>query len=106
MATHAKGWDLKQSAVESCGSWLEECIGSNFDMDKYLSAVAHASGTDSATGAGSYSMSLAQQCEYAWYQKLLKSLSDNDRKRLLSNSGPTQTWVTALPLLCKNWNLS
>ena len=106
MATHAKGWNLKQSAVESCGSWLEECIGSDFDMDKYLSAVVHSSGTDSATGVGSYSMSLAQQCEHAWYQKLLKSLSDNDRKRLLSSSGPTQTWVTALPLSWKNWNLS
>ena len=33
-------------------------------------------------------------------------MSDNDRLRLISNSGPTQSWVTALPLGFKNWNLS
>ena len=51
-------------------------------------------------------MSLAQRCEYSWYLKLLNSMSDSDRIRLVSNSGPTQTWVTALPLSWKNWNLS
>ena len=51
-------------------------------------------------------MSLAQQCEFAWYEKLSKSLSDSDRLRLVSNSGPTQTWVNALPLSWKNWNLT
>ena len=33
-------------------------------------------------------------------------MSDSDRIRLVSNSGPTQRWVTALPLSWKNWNLS
>ena len=51
-------------------------------------------------------MSLAQQCEQAWHKKVLISMSDAERLRLLSNSGPTQTWVTALPLSWKNWNLS
>ena len=51
-------------------------------------------------------MSLAQQCEYAWCIKLSESLSDSDRLRLSANSGPTQTWVTALPLSWKNWNLN
>lgn len=51
-------------------------------------------------------MSLAQRCEHAWYVRLLKSLSDTDRLRLLANSGAAQTWVTPRALCWKNWNLS
>ena len=51
-------------------------------------------------------MSLAQQCEHSCYVRLLNTLKDEDRLRLLANSCPTQTWVTALPLAFKSWNLS
>ena len=51
-------------------------------------------------------MSLPQKCEHSWYKKLLNMLPDSDRLRLVSNSGPTQKWVTALPLAWKNWNLT
>ena len=51
-------------------------------------------------------MSLAQKCEYAWYERLLNLLSDRDRLRLMANSGPTQRWVIALPQSWKNWNLT
>ena len=61
---------------------------------------------DNRRDAKHYSMSLAQQCEYAWYKKLLSSLPDCDRLRLAANSGQTQRWVTALPLSWKNWNLT
>ena len=54
----------------------------------------------------SYTISLAQKYEKSCYNRLLKSLSDNDRSRLLANSDPTQAWVTALPLSFKNCNLS
>ena len=35
--THAKGWNLEQCMLESGQSWLKDCIGSDFDIDKYLS---------------------------------------------------------------------
>ena len=36
MATHAKGWNLRKSVRESSESWLKECLGLVFDIDKYL----------------------------------------------------------------------
>ena len=106
MRKHSKGWDLKKCASNSSESWLKGCIGTDFDMEAYLSKENFTSGVEDSTTSGKYSLSLPQQCEYSWYQRLLKSMSDGDRSRLMSNSGPTQTWVTALPLAWKNWNLS
>ena len=106
MASHAKGWDLRESAVQSSESWLKDCIGSDFNVEKYLSEADKTAIKAKATEPIGYVMSLAQRCEYAWYLRLLDSMSENDRIRLLSNSGPTQSWVTALPLSWKNWNLS
>ena len=105
MATHAKGWNLRQSVSKSCESWLKDCIGAEFDIDEYLSESERPSGGDWSSSSKRYSMSLAQRCEYSWYSRLLKSMSDSDRIRLLANSGATQIWVTALPLSWKNWNL-
>ena len=98
MATHAKGWNLQPSVLESSESWLKECIGSDFDINKYILEADQPPSQNNTTAEKIYSMSLAQRCEYAWYLKLLKSSSESDRMRLLANSGPTQTWVTALPL--------
>ena len=98
MATHAKGWDLRQCATKSCESWLRGCISPDFDVREYLAESERPSTGDSSTAHKNYKMSLAQKCEYSWYLKLLESLSNNDRVRLLSSSGPTQTWVTALQL--------
>ena len=91
---------------EASESWLKNCIGLDFDVDKYLSESAQPKNGRSYTQVKYYSMSLAQQCEYALFRRLSESLSDNDRLRLVANSGPTQTWVTALPLSWKNWNLT
>ena len=102
MATHAKSWNLRESAAKSSESWLKECIGSDFDINKYLLGSSKISSTELAVEPTCYSMSLAQRCEYAWYLRLLESMSVWDCIRLLSNSGPTQTWVTALPLSWKN----
>ena len=106
LATHAEGWSLKECAKEASESWLKDNLGADFDVENYLSLRDHSLGEDIRAGAKHYSMSLAQRCESARYESLLKSLSDSDRLRLISNSGPTQTWVTALPLSWKNWNLS
>ena len=92
--------------MQSSESWLKDCIGSDFNVKKYLSEADQTSIKDKPTEQKGYSMSLAQRCEHAWYLRLLESMSDSDRTRLLSNSGPTQSWVTALPLSWKNWNLS
>ena len=105
MSAHTEGWNLKECSSESSETWLKDCLGSNFDLDKYLLEVDQPS-SESQTEMKGYHMSLAQQCEYAWHEELLKSLSDSDRLRLMSNSGPTQTWVTALPLSWKNWDLT
>ena len=106
MKNHSQGWSLERCAKESSEYWLKNCIGSDFDMDAYLSE-----GSDTWTGgnkskSNNYTLSLAQQCEYAHYKRLLKSMRDSDRLRLMANSGPTQSWITALPLSFKNWNLS
>ena len=106
METHAKGWNLRQCATESSQAWLKDCIGSDFEIDKYLAESDKSLSLDNATGDKAYSMSLAQRCEWFSYLRLLKTLSKRDRTRLLSNSGPTQIWVTALPLSWKNWNLT
>ena len=103
---HAPGWNLESCAIESSESWLRECIGPDFDIRAYLSEDAVSSATIEQTPKEKYTMSLAQKCEHAWYVRLLNSMGDKDRVRLLSNSGPTQTWVTALPLAYKNWNVS
>ena len=84
--------------------WLKDCIGPDFDITNYLLDQSHTS--IHKGGSLPYSVSLAQCCEYSWYQKLLKCLCDSERLRLLSNSGPTQAWVTALPLSWKHWNLT
>ena len=75
-------------------------------MGAYLSEGICTSGVEISNRSSKYSLSLAQQCEYSWYERLLRSMSDEDCSRLISNSGPTQTWVTALPLAWKNWSLS
>ena len=106
MSAHTEGWDLIESAKIAAEDWLKDCLGTSFALDDYLSGSDGVSTGNKDGGTGYYSMSLAQQCEYACYQKLLKSLSENDRLRLISNSGPTQNWVTALPLSWKNWNLT
>ena len=106
MSAHTEGWDLTKSAKEASEAWLKDCIGQDFDLDAYLSGRKQSPIRDVEGESMPYSLSLAQKCEYAWYQKLLKSLPDIDRLRLLSNSGPTQAWVTALPLSWKNWNLT
>ena len=111
MDAHTEGWDLRECAKETSEAWLTDCIGLDFDLDSWLSDTDKPSNRSDKIVAGRtrgipYSMSLAQQCEFAWYRKLLKSLPDSDRLRLISNSGPTQMWVTALPLAWKNWNLT
>ena len=106
MGAHTEGWNLRKCIREASESWLKECLGSDFDLDKYLSESSQPTNEVDVSQKKSYSMSLAQQCEYAWYIKLSESLSDSNRLRLLANSGPTQTWVTALPLSWKNWNLT
>ena len=104
MAAHTAGWNLTECYVGSPEPWLKDCLGANFEVCKYL--LESDLPANNRHGENSYRMSLAQRCEYAWYEKLLTSLSDRDRLRLMSNSGPTQTWVTALPLSWKNWNLT
>ena len=106
MGIHAPGWSLEKCALEASDSWLKECIGPDFDMLSYLLEATDSNNLENLTRNNKYRMSLAQRCEHSWYNKLLQSLGDTDRLRLLSNSGPTQTWVTALPLAFKNWNLS
>ena len=106
MAANAVGWNLEECAKEASGSWLKVNIGSNLDLDDYFLEKDDSVERGIHSGTRHYSMSLAQQCESACYERLLNSLSDHDRLRLISNSGPTQTWVTALPLSWKNWNLS
>ena len=96
----------RECIKETSESWLKECISINFDVDKYLSDSDQCTQRESQGGTKSYSMFLAQQCECALYERLLNVLSDGDRLRLMSNSGPTQRWVTALPLSWKNWNLT
>ena len=103
---HAPGWNLEKCAMKTSESWLKDCIGSEFDLISYLREDGNRLGRDNLIKGEKYEMSLAQQCEHAWYLRLLNKLKDKDRIRLLSNSGPTQTWVTALPLAYKNWNLS
>ena len=103
---HAPGWDLEKCAVESSERWLKDCLGKDFDVLTYLSDATDSERTNVRSRVCKYKMSLAQQCEHSWYLRLLKSLGDRDRLRLIANSGPTQTWVTALPLAFKNWNLS
>ena len=106
MPSHTEGWDLSESSKFGAEAWLKECICTTFDLETYLSGNEQATTRDREGGFVYYPMSLAQQCEYAWYQRLLKSLPEIDRLRLISNSGPTQNWVTALPLSWKNWNLT
>ena len=106
MSAHTEGWDLRKSAKEASEAWLKDCIGQDFDLDASFSGRKQSPTRDVEGEIMPYSLSLAQQCEYAWYQKLLKSLSDIDRLRLLSNYGPTQALVTVLPLSWKNWILT
>ena len=105
MTAHDQSWNLKECAKRSSEIWLKDCIGADFGLETYLSEAECGEEERKAEDRG-YSMSLSQRCEYAWYLRVLKSLPDSERLRLLSNSGPTQTWVTALPLSWKNWNLS
>ena len=106
MQCHTRGWNLREYARQASESWLKNCIGPEFDIDKYLTDEAPVPENEVPMKTNSYSMSLAQKCEHSWYKRLLGSLSADNRVRLLSNSGPTQTWVTAPPLSFKNWNLS
>ena len=85
---------------------MKNCIGLDFDMEAYLHGSEQSPNGENQAGTKSYSMSLAQQCEYSWYKTLKNSLSETDRLRLVANSGPTQMWVTALPLAWKNWSLT
>ena len=78
----------------------------DFDLLDFLLDSETSEETNIASASHPYTMSLAQRCEYSLYVRLRNSLSDSERLRLLSNSGPTQSWVTALPLAWKHWNLS
>ena len=105
MPAHTKGWNLSNCAKIAAEPWLQDCIGAKFDLGKYFFDIDQASARDEGGGRMYYEMSLAQRGEYAWWWKLLKSLSENDRLRLVSNSSSTQNWVTALALSWKNCNL-
>ena len=63
MVHHARGWNLRQCAREFSLAWLKDCIGSDFEIDKYLSDSAQSPRADNVDGAKPYSMSLAQRCE-------------------------------------------
>ena len=85
---------------------MKECNGTNFALLNPLSDSDTTAETFVTAASHPYTMSLAQKCEHSWYLRLLNTLSDSERLRLISNAGPTQTWVTALPLAWKHWNLS
>ena len=36
MATNAERWNLRDCIADSAESWLKECIGPDFDLDKLL----------------------------------------------------------------------
>ena len=64
MATHTDGWDLRECVKEAAESWLKNCIGMEFDVDKWLSEAENEQSEQRASyhSTQSYSMSLAQQC--------------------------------------------
>ena len=64
MAAHTDGWNLKECSVGSCEPWLKDCLGANFELDKYRLESDQPS--TNRPGENSYRMSLAQRCEYAW----------------------------------------
>ena len=39
MTNHTRGWNLEICVKESSESWLKKCIGTDFNMDKYLSTT-------------------------------------------------------------------
>ena len=90
MAAHAKDWCLKECAKRSSEGWLKDHIGSNFDLDAYISDLGPTSDQLLTSENKTYSLSLPQRCEHACYIRMLESLSDKERLRLISNSGPTQ----------------
>ena len=63
MGAHTEGWNLRKCIREASESWLKDCIGSDFDLDKYLSESAQPKNGSDVHQKKSYSMSLAQQCE-------------------------------------------
>ena len=85
---------------------MEVCIGSG----KWPTEWDQSPNSISKPKTETYTMSLSQQCEHIWYQRLLSRcltvIAHSDRIRLLSDSSPTQTLVAALTLAWKNWNLS
>ena len=106
MTCHTKGWNLKRCAKQTSGAWLKDCIGPEFAIDAWLSEEAGSTESPNSSVENAYTMSLAQKCEHSWYRRLSKSLSPDERLRLLASSSPTHSWVTDLPLSFKNWNLS
>ena len=66
MPSHSKGKDLSKCAKEAAEDWLKDCIGAHFDVGSYISDRHQVSRRDKEGEGTHYSMSLAQQCEYAW----------------------------------------
>ena len=65
MPAHTEGWNLSKSAKEASEAWLKDCIGQDFDLDAYFSGRKQSSMGDVEGVSMPYSLSLAQQCEYA-----------------------------------------
>ena len=108
MKAHAPKWNLIETAKKASGGWLVDCLGEEFNLTSWLTRDSedNPQKLGDKTGSCPYKMSLAQRCEWQWYQRISKDMTDNERTRLLANSGPTQSWVTSLPLGYKNYNLS
>ena len=93
MNAHARDWNLKECAKLSSQSWLKDHIGSEFDLDTYLSDSDSSLEQKTTKPTATYILSLAQRCEHTSYTRLLKLLTD--RKRL-----PTRELLSSGSLHC------
>ena len=81
-------WDLNQKAKEESEVWLSEKLGKKVDTSLIISSLVHG-----RKFGVSESLSLAQWCESAEKDRVLTSMSSEERLFIESNSGPGCSWV-------------
>ena len=97
---YVPGWDLNEIARKETEAWLSEKLGKKINTSLIIDTIIRKE-KFGAEGA----LSLGQWCEAAEEKGVTSSTSNEDRLFTMSNSGPGCSWVRAVPLSWKNWEM-
>ena len=92
-------------AQNNAGKWLSDLAPPNVTVKAMMMTSQNKSPKGAKPNPTTMKLSVGQQCDEWYWQKLVPQLSDNELAHVLAHSGSTNWWVTCTPLEYKNWNI-